>query len=199
MEIWRNAPGHEGYQVSNEGNVKSLAKDVVYKDGRIRHYEEKLLKPVANYKGYLVVNLYKDGKKKLKKIHQLVAQAFIPNPLGLPEVNHKDEDKTNNRVENLEWCTHEYNINYGSRNQRVGESLKNSQKAKEHRSKLSEAQRKPVYQRTLNRILVKIWPSTKECGRNGFSAGAVSDCCNNKYMREGNNVYKNYIWEYADS
>lgn len=172
------------YQTSDEGRVKSLARDIVYKDGRIRHQEEKLLKPITDSGGYLYVQLYKDGKRENKKIHQLVAIAFIPNPDGLPQVNHKDEDKANNRVDNLEWCTHEYNSNYGTRNKRIAEVNTNGKTSKQ------------VYQHTLDEKLAKIWPSIAECGRNGFNKGAVSACCNNKYMREGNNKYKDYIWKY---
>lgn len=202
MEIWRDAPGFEGYQVSNEGRVKSLNYNHT---GR-----EKLLIPAVDGGGYLFVKLYKDGKRKTKYIHKLAAEAFMPNPLNLPQVNHKDENKLNNTVwlnedgsvdlekSNLEWCTATYNCNYGTRNQRMAESLKNSQKAKEQRNKLHEKLSKPVYQRTLDEILVKIWSSVNECGRNGFNSGAVSECCNNKYKREGNNRYKNYIWEYGD-
>lgn len=188
MEKFVDIEGYEGkYQVSNYGNVKSLAKDVFVGNGGVRHQEEKLLKPRPYRTGYLYVRLYKDRKAKNKTIHQLVAQAFLPNPHGYTQVNHKDEDKTNNTVwinddgsvdlekSNLEWCTAAYNNNYGTRTERTS---------------------KKVYQRTLNRILVKTWPSTAECGRNGFSSGAVSDCCNNKYIREGNNVYKDYIWSY---
>ena len=183
-EHFVDTEGFEGlYQTSDEGRVKSLARDIVYKDGRIRHQEEKLLKPIVDKGGYLRVALCKDGKREYKSVHRLVAEAFIPNPLNLPEVNHKDEDKTNNRVENLEWCTHEYNQNYGSRNQRVAEAHTNGITSKQ------------VFQYSLDGELVAIWPSTQECGRNGFNQGAVSDCCNNKYMRIGNNKYKDYIWK----
>lgn len=191
MEIWKDIKGYEGlYQVSNEGRVKSLN---YRRTGR-----EELLKPQTDSWGYLYVNLFKEGKKKCPKVHQLVAQVFIPNPLGLPQVNHKDENKLNNTVwvnedgtvdlekSNLEWCTNEYNQNYGTRNQRIAGANTNGKRSKR------------VYQRTLNKILVKIWASVAECGRNGFSHTAVSDCCNNKYMREGNNIYKDYIWEYGD-
>lgn len=179
IEEWRPIDGYEDcYYASDWGRVKSLNYNHTGK--------EKLLKYAVDKKGYLYVVLCKDGKRKNKKIHQLVAIAFIPNPDGLPQVNHKDEDKTNNRVENLEWCTHEYNINYGTRNKRIAETHTNGRKSK------------PVYQYTLDGMLVKIWPSSQECGRNGFDHSAVSKCCRNKYMREGNNVYKNFIWKYGD-
>lgn len=183
MKEWRDTPGYEGYQVSNEGDIKSLAND--------KSRKEKLLKTLVDGGGYLFVGLCKEGKVKYPRIHRLVAEAFIPNPHGYTEVNHKDENKINNTVwinddgtvdldkSNLEWCTHEYNINYGTRNQRV-----------------TEANSKRVYQYTLDGTLVKIWSSTRECDRNGFNTGAVSDCCNNKYIREGNNKYKGYIWSY---
>lgn len=106
-EEWRDIDGYEDlYQVSNMGRVLSL---------KFNHTENnpKILKPIELL-GYLVVNLYKDGKMKSFKIHRLVAKAFIPNPDNLPEVNHKDENKFNNVVDNLEWCTTKYNINYGT-------------------------------------------------------------------------------------
>lgn len=186
MELWRDVPGYDDYQVSNYGRVKSL-----------KFGKEKLLIPYVNCHGYLRIDLCKEGKAKHKQIHQLVAVVFLPNPHGYTEVNHKDEDRTNNTVwinedgsvdlekSNLEWCTHEYNCNYGTRNQRMAEAMTNG--------KLS----KPVYQYTLDGTLVKIWPSARECGRNGFSKTAVSDCCNNKYLKEGNNKYKGYIWSYV--
>lgn len=164
MEEFRSIQGYEGiYQVSGYGRVKSL-----------KFGKEKFLKPIANSCGYLYVRLCKDGKSKCQNIHRLVAQAFIPNPLGLPQVNHKDEDKANNRVENLEWCDRSYNCNYGTRIQRV-----------------SEVRSKQVYQYSLNGELVAKWLSTAECGKNGFNQAAVSDCCNNKRK-----THKGYIWKY---
>ena len=93
MEQWRDIEGFDGlYQVSNQGRVKSL-----------KYGKEKILKGVKSCNGYLTVGLCKDGKEVRKYIHRLVAEAFLPNPQNLPQVNHKDEDKTNNCVENLEW------------------------------------------------------------------------------------------------
>ena len=104
-EIWRDIKGYEGkYMVSNLGRVKSLNYSNTGKEG--------ILNARDNGKGYLRVILWKDGKDKKYRINRLVAQAFIPNPDNLPEVNHKDEDKTNNRVDNLEWCSRQYNIEY---------------------------------------------------------------------------------------
>ena len=180
MELWRDVPRYEGlYQVSNEGRIKSLN----YR----RTSREELLKSIVDDNGYLFVNLYKEGKKKCPKVHKLVAIAFIPNPLNLPQVNHKDEDKTNNFVylnedgsvdlekSNLEWCDRKYNINYGTRNQRS-----------------AETRNKKVYQYTLDGILVKIWSSTRECGRNGFSQGNVAACCRGVLDK-----YKGFRWSYV--
>lgn len=113
IEIFKDIEGYENlYQISNLGNVKSLG------NGNSNNSKEKILKPTKNKKGYLTVGLYKDGKLKRHKIHRLVAQAFIDNPNNLPQINHRDEDKTNNHFTNLEWCDTKYNINYGTRNER---------------------------------------------------------------------------------
>lgn len=116
-EIWKDIPGYEGkYEVSNLGNVRSL---------NYNHTGEiKLLKQGTNKKGYKLVNLCKNGKQKCYLIHRLVAMTFIPNPNNLPIINHKDENKVNNNVKNLEWCTIAYNNNYGTRNERTSESHK---------------------------------------------------------------------------
>lgn len=106
IEIYKDIEGYENYQVSNLGNVRSL-----------KFGKEKILKPVKDGKKYLCVVLYKQGKHKMCKVHRLVAQAFIPNSQNLPQINHKDEDKTNNQVNNLEWCDCQYNIDYSQSKQ----------------------------------------------------------------------------------
>lgn len=109
-EIFKDVVGYEGlYQVSNLGRVRSS-------------YSGKILRSATKKRGYQYVNLYKDKISKMHQVHRLVAMTFIPNPNNLPIVNHKDEDPTNNNVENLEWCTHTYNINYGTARQRISES-----------------------------------------------------------------------------
>lgn len=114
-QIWRDIPNYEGlYQVSNTGRVRSLN----YR----RTAKTKVRKQGTNKLGYKNVNLCKDGKRKGYLVHRLVAQAFIPNPNNYPVVNHKDENPSNNTVWNLEWCTQEYNINYGNCKQKIKEA-----------------------------------------------------------------------------
>lgn len=103
MEIWKDVEGYEGlYQVNQFGEVKSLPKQI----GLGYMTKEKILKQRLQNSGYLTVNLSKDGKGLNKTVHRLVAEAFIPNPEGLPEIDHIDGDKTNNAVENLQWISH---------------------------------------------------------------------------------------------
>lgn len=114
-EIWKPIKGYEGrYEISSHGRVKSYAQDT--RRGKIKEGH-------LTYKGYLALPLY-DGCGNLKwyPIHRLVASAFLDNPDNLPQVNHKDEVKTNNCVSNLEWCSNEYNMNYGTRIKRVAEA-----------------------------------------------------------------------------
>lgn len=111
-EIWRDVKHYEGkYMVSNYGRVKSLISN-------------RYLSATANNDGYLKVKLYFDGRCKTEFVHRLVALAFVDNPNNLPQVNHKDEDKQNNYFENLEWCTHKYNQNYGKHNKNISDSSK---------------------------------------------------------------------------
>ena len=109
-ERWKNIEGYN-YQVSS--------------NGRIRNKSTKAIKKTfINDRGYTVVSLYKDKRLKTFRVHRLVAQAFIPNKNNLPEVNHRDEDKTNNVITNLEWCTREYNLAYGTRGIRQSKTMK---------------------------------------------------------------------------
>ena len=158
MEEWKDIESFEGYQVSNEGRVKNS--------------KGKILKPQKNSCGYLRVQLWEDGKQVMKFIHRLVAEAFLPNPQNLPQVNHKDEDKANNRVENLEWCTAKYNSNYGSRTERCSKRV----------DQIDMVSGEVIHQ----------WASTQECARNGFNHGAVAACARGLYKQ-----YKGYIWKYA--
>ena len=119
-EEWRPVVGYEGlYEVSNTGQVRSVGRYYVNSLGKRFFLKGKILSLSDNGRGYLTAHLTRDKKSSSKYIHRLVAEAFILNVDGLPAVNHKDEDKTNNSVENLEWCNNDYNDNYGTRNKRV--------------------------------------------------------------------------------
>lgn len=161
MEIWKTIEGYPNYMVSNLGRVKSL-----------NYGKEKLLKPGFNGRYYFVY-FCKEGKQKNYKVHRLVAQAFIPNPNNLPEVNHIDENKTNNRVDNLEWCDRKYNINYGTR---------------------TEKTRKPILQFTKNGEFVKRWNSGMDIERElEFNSGNISSCCLGKLK-----TCCGYKWGFAE-
>ena len=166
-EIWCPIKGYEGlYEVSDQGRVKSIG----YGDDRI-------LRPGREGCGYLQVGIYKNGEQKKCKVHRLVAQTFIPNPDNLPEVNHKDEDKENNSVQNLEWCDRKYNQNYGTRTQRQSEKLS-----------------KPILQYTKSGKLVREWKSMMDVQRTlGYFRNSISNCCNGKCK----SAY-DYIWKYKD-
>lgn len=114
-EIWKDIKGYEGlYQISNLGNVKSLPKYA----GKSKR-KERLITAHPDKDGYLRVHLCKNGIMSYKGVHKLIAEAFIPNINNYNQVNHKDENKTNNCIDNLEWCDCKYNINYGTRTDRA--------------------------------------------------------------------------------
>lgn len=126
-EIWRDIEGYEClYQVSNLGRIRSLDRYVDrYTNHLIKVFRKgRLLESHLDKDGYLLVTLCKNNKVKLCRVHRLVAEAFIPNPNNYPIINHKDEIKDNNCVENLEWCTHKYNLCYGTRLERLSKSRK---------------------------------------------------------------------------
>ena len=123
-EIWKDIEGYTGiYQVSNLGRVRSLDRDVVGKNGVTQHYKAGFKTQRQDKDGYLRVSLSKRGKSKGFGVHRLVAQAFIPNPDNLPQVNHRDENPSNNKADNLEWCTQSYNNAYGNRMNRVRDKI----------------------------------------------------------------------------
>lgn len=127
-EIWKDIKGYEGYyQISNKGRVKSLHRIVIDKNNIKKVYKEKLLDITINKKNnYKYITLHKDNKYETKSIHRLVAETFIPNPNNYPEVNHIDENHFNNCVENLEWCTKEYNNKYGTNKERMISTQRNN-------------------------------------------------------------------------
>lgn len=123
-EIWRDIKGYESlYQVSNLGRVKSLARKVIKKN-YVSFKKERILKQQTDRYGYKKVILQRNYQIKTFSIHRLVAEAFLENPYNLPQINHKDENKENNCVLNLEYCDSKYNNNYGTRNIRVSETMK---------------------------------------------------------------------------
>ena len=171
-EVWKPVRNYEGlYEVSNMGRVKSLERTVWcgLNGGCYRAIPEKILEGYDDGHGYLQVELYKDGKGKWCSINRLVAQAFLENPQNLPEVNHKDEDKTNNRVENLEWCTKQYNVEYSKAKAVIG----------------------------INKVsgLIVEFPSTREAERQtDISNSSICACLKGRKKSAGG-----YYWHYADS
>ena len=180
-EIWKDKKDYEGhYQVSNFGRAKSLDRYVKGKGHSLQFKKGRILKPMKDNNGYLKVKLCKDGKEKAFTVHRLVAEAFLPNPHNYSCVNHKDENKQNNNVSNLEWCNSKYNCNFGTRNERVI--------AKNTNGKLS----KTVLQYTLDGVFVREWESAKQAEREGgYQHGHIISVCGGK-----RNNHKGFIWKY---
>ena len=160
-EIWKDIPNYERlYQVSNLGRIKSLY-----------YSKEKILTPKIDKDGYLLINLYKNHKSRTFKIHRIVAQVFLSNPNNYTEVNHKDENKQNNKVDNLEFCTHIYNQNYGSKNDWCS---------------------KKVNQYDLNGNYIKTYNSLNKASKELNISNNIYLCCTGKIKTCGG-----YIWKYV--
>lgn len=155
-EVWKDVEGYEGlYQVSSLGRIRSLDRVIIVKG--------KIMSPV-NRNGYSRIRLKKDGKGQNFSIHRLVASAFLPNPKNLPEVNHKNEIKTDNSVENLEWCSTQYNCNYGTKIKRQTEKIS-----------------KRVLQISTDGEIMGEYKSASEVERLlGYKSSRISECCNGK-------------------
>lgn len=166
FENWTDIITHKGlYQISDLGRVRNNKGQIL----------SQTLYPKT---GYLRVHLSKNGKAEWYTVHRLVAEAFIENPDGLPNVNHKDEIKTNNRVNNLEWCTQSYNCNYGTRNKRIS-------KTKQNDTRLSKKVKCVETNIT--------YPSAKEAERQtGIFNTSIIQVCKGKRQTAGG-----YHWEYG--
>lgn len=193
-EIWKDIVSYEGlYQVSNLGRVKSLGSDKWHKGC--------ILKQCFDGKGhYKFVGLHKDGKTKQINVHRLVAQTFVPNPSNLPCVNHKNEIKTDNRADNLEWCTVAYNSNYGHAKENMIRSRRNNNNQEIINQKIKETKRKrksfscekPVAQYTFDGVCVAQYNSATDAERKtGISRGGIQKCCIGKYSQA-----RGFIWKY---
>lgn len=157
MEIWKQLKNNENYQVSSFGRIKS---------------KRGILKPIKKNNGYLQINLCKNGRYKTYILHRLIAETFIPNPNNLPEINHKDENKENNNINNLEWCTKSYNMNYNN---------------------LSKRKCKKIYKFSLdNKFLCSYSSITEAANKENICKSGISLCCTNKIK-----FYKDFIWKYA--
>lgn len=163
-EIFREIDGFPDYEISNLGRVCSF-----------KGKYPKILKLGKNPKGYLCVNLYTDRKRVMKTIHRLVAEAFVPNPENKPQVNHIDENKLNNEVDNLEWVTCGENINHGIGNKRR-----------------AEARSKAVVQYTSDGVFIAEYSSLAEAERiTGIAYQSICSVCRGKRKTAGG-----YLWCY---
>ena len=177
-EIWRKVKGFEDYyEVSNTGKVRSISREI--KRGTKGNYfqEGKEIKPSISNKGYYKIHLWVNGKTYNKNLHRLVAEAFIDNPNNYPIINHKDENPQNNNVENLEWCSYSYNINYGTANDRRKETIS-----------------KPIYQLDKEtKEIIKKWNCANDIAQYyNCSRGRIFGWCQDYAEAEG------YIWCYVE-
>lgn len=182
IEEWRDIKDWEGlYQVSNMGRVRSLGKNFIRSDSKPYTRPPRILKQLTYKNGYMKVELTKRGFAKRYYVHRLVAQAFIPNPDNLPEVNHKDENSSNNVSENLEWCSHKYNSNYGTRAERIKKTLKLIHKSV------------PVEMYDKDGRFIRRFDSIQEASKELHIYGSsITECCRHKRRKTAGG----YIWRY---
>ena len=190
-EIFKDIEGFEGYyQVSNMNRVKSLERTVWcgLNGGYYKTVHERILKPSKTNMGYLQVMLCKDGKRKWYRIHRLVATAFCENPEGYTDVNHINEDKSDNRAENLEWCSRSYNNSYNDKSKKAGkkvaEKLRNYPKTS-----------KPIIGIDKVTGLTVEFPSAKEASRQiGINQSNITSCLKGRQKTCGG-----FYWMYSNN
>lgn len=186
-EVWKDIKGYEGlYQVSNLGNVKSLDRIIPFRNSEMSIKGKMLTK--KNVKGYHMAQLCSDGIKVRKSVHRLVAQAFIPNKHNKPEVNHLDENKQNNKVDNLEWATSKENANYGVRNKKISDVVKKN-------GFITKSKRVSQVD-LLSGDVIKVFDSLAEANLSlgkKKSSGNISMCCSGKLK-----MAYGYKWKYLE-
>lgn len=183
---------YDGYLITTEGDVLSTR-------NRWGVTGERKLKPSLDRKGYYFVALMKDGKAKQERLHRLIARAFIPNPDNLPEIDHINGDKTDNRIENLRWCTHQENMNNPITKETISNGHKGKTLSEEHRRKLSEAHKGKSYPKSYKPVeqwskdgttLIAVYESMSDAARQtGTKCSNISACCRGKAKSAGG-----YIW-----
>lgn len=208
-EKWKEIKGYEGlYQVSNFGNIKSMPRTIVTNNrfGKMtKCTKNREIKPHLNKKtGYYQVLLSKNKKTKMFLLHRLVAETFIPNMDNKPQINHINGIKTDNRIENLEWCTCSENIKHAFANNLSHSNFKVQSGSKHHffgkhhsiesKQKMKESHYKKVIQYDKNNNLIKIWNGIKQIEEElNINDGNISQCCRGKRKTAGG-----YIWRYEN-
>lgn len=184
-ELWKPIDGYEGYyEVSNLGVIRSVEHYVTRKNGVSFFCRQQIILPFKDRKGYLEVILYKGGRSKHIKVHRAVALAFIPQIQGKAEINHKDENKENNSVPNLEWCDHLSNIRYGT----------GIERGRTNRTpKIRKTVGKPILMIDLNGNIVKRYECISDVCLDHISSSHVTECCKGKRK-----MYKQHYWKFEN-
>lgn len=194
-EEWRPIPGFEGYyEVSNIGRIKRLPRG---KQWPYRLTHNNIRKCRINKTGYYCVNLSKDNRVKWVAVHRLVAMAFLPNPLNLPCINHKDESRDNNRVENLEWCTYQYNANYGTARERQKASRRSNPNDYQIRKLVGEKNSKAVQQFSPDGDLIATYKSLSAASEaSGVHISTIIRHCKGKIGNDMGRKTRKFIFKY---